>query len=178
MRDFRLLTAAARYSLLRGAAPTFSHLHVWQDRDGPGGVRLEYYCASYWHCPVVGVSHNQATHRTRPFTEGRPGEAAWQYWRQRRTAIGELSVRRVSDHENSMKARDWFGLIIRVIGILLLLYSVWYLAWAVRSIFASGDFITYLVHGVPCLVLGAVFVGFARGIVRFSYPDDKDDSDA
>jgi|GEM_PF-2862548 hypothetical protein len=72
----------------------------------------------------------------------------------------------------------WFGLIIRVIGILLLLYSVWYLAWAVRSIFASGDFITYLVHGVPCLVLGAVFVGFARGIVRFSYPDDKDDSDA
>ena len=77
-----------------------------------------------------------------------------------------------------MKARDWFGLIIRVVGFVLLPYSAWYLAWAVQDVLTGGNFVAYLLQAVLYALLGILFLGFARHIVRFTYPDNKNDSDA
>jgi len=77
-----------------------------------------------------------------------------------------------------MKARDWFGLIVRVIGIVLLLYSMWYFVWFVRGVLTGGDFGMFLMQGGGCFVVGILFLVLARFIVRLCYPDNKDDSDA
>jgi uncharacterized membrane protein len=77
-----------------------------------------------------------------------------------------------------MKARDWFGLIIRVIGLVLLLYSAWYFIWVARGIFTGGDYGIYFVQGAGCFVVGVLLLVLARFIVRLCYSDNKDDSDA
>jgi len=84
-----------------------------------------------------------------------------------------------------MKARDIFGLVVRVIGMFALLFSLWYLAFAIA--FSSGllhdttqDTATaaYYTFGIPAFIVGIVLLRFGRQIVRFSYPKDKDDADA
>ena len=57
-------------------------------------------------------------------------------------------------------------------------YSAWYFAWAIQGVLTRGDFIAYLLGGVLYAVLGILVLGVARHIVRFTYPDNKDDSDA
>ena len=82
-----------------------------------------------------------------------------------------------------MKAKDSFGVVVRSLGLLLLLYSLWYCSFATAYLSgapepAPGDTASYLAFGLPGFVVSVVLLRFARHIVRFSYPDDKDDSDA
>jgi membrane protein implicated in regulation of membrane protease activity len=95
-----------------------------------------------------------------------------------RAGGGSAFFVRHQKHIKNMKARDWFGLIIRVVGFLLLPYSAWYLAWAVQGVFTGGYIVAYLLQGVLFAVLGILFLCIARHIVRFTYPDNKNDSDA
>lgn len=81
-----------------------------------------------------------------------------------------------------MKARDIFGVIIRLFGIALLLFSLWYLVFAIAEACGlpettAGEMKAYFTSGVPMFLIGIIFLRCARQIVRFSYPGDKDDSD-
>ncbi len=83
-----------------------------------------------------------------------------------------------------MKARDLFGVGVRIVGLLVLLWSLWYLAFGVafmlRALQDSGhesDMGAYFTTGIPGFVVGMVLVRFGRQIVRFCYPSDKEDSE-
>jgi hypothetical protein len=84
----------------------------------------------------------------------------------------------------NMKARDIFGIIVRSIGICAMLYSLWYLAFGVAvlvGLLADERHTTeegaYFISGIVGFVVGIVLLRFGREIVRFSYPNDKNDSD-
>jgi hypothetical protein len=83
-----------------------------------------------------------------------------------------------------MKARDIFGIIVRSFGMCVLLYALWYLAFAFAFLFralhdTSHDSYMgpYFTSGIPGLVFAIVLLRFSRQIVRFSYPQNKDDSE-
>jgi hypothetical protein len=82
-----------------------------------------------------------------------------------------------------MKARDIFGLILRILGAALVLYGSWYLSFAVSQALrlvreeTQGDHRIYFINGMVMLGIGMLLVRFSGEIVRFSYPRDRDDSD-
>ena len=84
-----------------------------------------------------------------------------------------------------MKARDIFGLVVRIFGLCVLLYALWYLAFgiafAIRALHdTEHESYTgaYFTSGIPGLIVGLGLLRFGRQIVRFSYPCEKEDSDA
>jgi hypothetical protein len=88
-----------------------------------------------------------------------------------------------------MKARDVFGLMVRLIGLGVLLYSLWYLVFAIASSLKllcstthDGDTgvsyaLEYYAFGVLVFIIGMLILRFSREMVRFSYPKNKDDAD-
>ena len=100
--------------------------------------------------------------------------------------VGGGSAFFVRHHSHTyMKARDIFGIIVRSIGICAMLYSLWYLAFGIAvllGVLADQRHTTeegaYFISGILGFVIGIVFLRFGREIVRFSYPNDKDDHDA
>jgi hypothetical protein len=78
-----------------------------------------------------------------------------------------------------MKARDIFGILIRVCGLLSLLYSMYYFAWALAAALSKeGErVVMYLPQALPFFGCGVVLMGFARYIVRLCYPNNRDDSE-
>ena len=83
-----------------------------------------------------------------------------------------------------MKARNIFGLIVRIFGLCALLYALWYLAFgiafAVRALHDAEHqsyMGAYFTSGIPGLIVGLGLLRFGRQIVRFSYPGEKEDSD-
>jgi hypothetical protein len=84
-----------------------------------------------------------------------------------------------------MKARDIFGIIVRTAGLCAVLYSIWNLAFAIfmaLGLFGSatppGQVTAYFAFGVPALIVGILLLRFGRQIVRFGYPENKDDAAA
>ena len=80
-----------------------------------------------------------------------------------------------------MKARDIFGIIVRTVGLCVALYAVWNLAFGIVMVLGfrgNGLIFPYFTCGVPLLIVGIFLLRFGRQIVRFSYPEDKDDADA
>ena len=82
-----------------------------------------------------------------------------------------------------MKGQDLFGLILRVLGLLLLIYGLWYLWYAAGQAFGGyprdrdDEAKIYLASGLIALFLGLIVIRGARAIVRFSYPGNREDSD-
>jgi hypothetical protein len=84
-----------------------------------------------------------------------------------------------------MKARDVFGIIVRTGGFCTVLYAIWNVVF---GIVASSGIINmasvpglpgaYFVFGIPALIVGLLLMRFGRQIVRFSYPENKDDTDS
>lgn len=81
-----------------------------------------------------------------------------------------------------LKARDIFGIIVRLAGVLLLLWGIWYLSFGIAQLGglpqdSRGEMASYFVCGIPSLVMGFIFLRRAREIVHFSYPGNQDDSE-
>ena len=80
-----------------------------------------------------------------------------------------------------MKAPDVFGVIVRTIGFLLIIYGLWYVWYALDSIPAAllgrdgadRSWIGYLIFGLPVITLGALFFFCADWIVRLTYRDPR-----
>ena len=71
-----------------------------------------------------------------------------------------------------MKARDIFGIIIRTLGVFLLLYGLWYQAYAIAEACgllqdSPGEMAAYFTPaGIPAVLIAVVFLRCARQIVR------------
>ena len=84
-----------------------------------------------------------------------------------------------------MKSRDIFGVIVRTIGLCLLLFSLWYLIFALAVCLQIvpiyyGDehyFANFVFPGIPSFIIALLLLRYARHVVGFCYPKDKDDTD-
>lgn len=85
-----------------------------------------------------------------------------------------------------MKPTELFGVVVRVTGFLVILYSLWNLLAGVDNMVENllpanqgGDTsdlpstFSYFAFGVPAFVLGAVFFFFADWIVKLAYRDSS-----
>ena len=77
-----------------------------------------------------------------------------------------------------MKARDWFGLILRVLGLLMFAGGLLYASSTALAIFnpeqaAGYSWPSYLATGIVMLVAGLYFLRGAPHLERLAYPPDK-----
>lgn len=78
-----------------------------------------------------------------------------------------------------MKAKDLFGLLIRVVGLAGVIWGLFYVISAVYCFtggqpaegFTAND---YLLAGIVTLVLGIYFLRGAPHVLRFAYPEPKE----
>ena len=77
-----------------------------------------------------------------------------------------------------MRPAQIFGIIVRVFGLSLLIYSVWYLVYGVATALGlpeqqSGFKAAYFISGVTFLLLSLYLLRGAPHILRFSYPEES-----
>ena len=78
-----------------------------------------------------------------------------------------------------MKPKDILGIIIRVIGIALFLFSIWYLVGGVALLInpelkPEYHARQYFVSGSIGFILGLYFLRGAPLLLRYCYPDEKE----
>ena len=77
-----------------------------------------------------------------------------------------------------MKPSDAFGLVVRIVGFLLILYGVWRLYalvfWLLPGV-TLGHPIPALVYGVPNLLIGLGLIRYAPLIVSITYAPKESD---
>jgi hypothetical protein len=80
-----------------------------------------------------------------------------------------------------MKARDAYGVVVRGFGLLQLSTALWYFAtlpaYALGQEDAAGDRFYNLAYAAMGAVFGILLIGFARPIVRLSYPLGSEEGD-
>jgi hypothetical protein len=75
-----------------------------------------------------------------------------------------------------MSARDIFGVVVRVFGLSMTIYSLWALATTLSLLGVEGfDAPTawYFVTEIVSIALGIYFLRGAPVLLRFSYPGDR-----
>jgi hypothetical protein len=75
-----------------------------------------------------------------------------------------------------MTGKDLFGVILRVAGLILSAYALWYLWFALLALGGMTPpkdvrIASYWAFGVPALLVGIYFLRGAPHILRFSYPE-------
>jgi hypothetical protein len=78
-----------------------------------------------------------------------------------------------------MKPPEIFGLILRVFGLILFLYSLWLIGAAflrLAGVKGPYDFASYFFPGAMTAIFSIYFLRGAPHLVRFSYPKVKDGS--
>lgn len=75
-----------------------------------------------------------------------------------------------------MKPSDIFGVVVRTIGLLLIMGSMWAVFWAFVIILfgGPGSFVGMIIGSIPSLFVGVWFLGGAKAIIRIAYPDEFD----
>ena len=81
-----------------------------------------------------------------------------------------------------MSAKELFGVVLRLIGLVLCLLSLWYFIYVPVVLFGpevpgGPPFYQYLISGMICLVIGLYFLRGAPHVARFSYPEPHKKSD-
>jgi hypothetical protein len=74
-----------------------------------------------------------------------------------------------------MKASDLFGVIVRTIGLVFVLWALSTVPPSVADLLSGKSILTHgtmAMASVSCLLIGAVMLRWARLIVRFAYPDE------
>ena len=73
-----------------------------------------------------------------------------------------------------MKQTDIFGLFIRCLGLLLVLYGLYpiylFFIWLIPGVTSPHAIPLLLYLGIPCLVIGLYFLRGAKWLVSFCYP--------
>ena len=76
-----------------------------------------------------------------------------------------------------MRPAQVFGVIVRVFGLALFIYSVWYMVYGVATVLGlpeqhSGYKAGFFISGVTFLLLSLYLLRGAPHILRFSYPEE------
>lgn len=83
-----------------------------------------------------------------------------------------------------MKPRDVFGIIVRVFGLALAFYAIWYFIYGIATLAGMpedepGYLTAYFLSGGFCLVMGLYLLRGAPALIRFSYPGkEKSESES
>ena len=77
-----------------------------------------------------------------------------------------------------MNPKDTFGIVIRSFGLLLLIYSLWYLAYGVATTVGMPERLPgyrtgYFISGSLFLVVSLYFLRGAALLLKFSYPEKR-----
>jgi hypothetical protein len=78
-----------------------------------------------------------------------------------------------------MKPAEIFGIVVRVFGLSLLFYALWYLVYGVSSIVgavagcAESYQAAYFISGFFFLIVAVYLLRGAPQIVRFAYPPER-----
>ncbi|HEY4417730.1 MAG TPA: hypothetical protein VGO57_18705 [Verrucomicrobiae bacterium] len=77
-----------------------------------------------------------------------------------------------------MKAKEFFGLIVRVVGLVAFIWGFWYLysalfMWMHHENIGSFVGSDYLAAGVMCVVVGLFLLRGADRVTNFTYPDSS-----
>lgn len=78
-----------------------------------------------------------------------------------------------------MKARDVFGIVLRTLGVLVLIYGLYWGGWCLTALIKgdSQHLSMYLPVALLPVIAALILICFARYIVRLSYPRNRDDSE-
>ena len=81
-----------------------------------------------------------------------------------------------------MKPRDCFGVVVRTVGLLLMLFSLFYFIGGVAaaispSLGRGGTPVYYVAIGGVMILVGLYLLRGAPHLLRYSYGGDKEDSD-
>jgi len=73
-----------------------------------------------------------------------------------------------------MKPSDLFGVVVRTLGLLLLMGSLWLLFWAFLNLAmgGSGSTLGMIIEAIPPLFVSVYFLGGAKGLVYLAYQDE------
>jgi hypothetical protein len=76
----------------------------------------------------------------------------------------------------SMRPVEVFGIVIRVFGLSLFIYALWYLVYGVSTVLglgeqAGGYRLSYFISGITFLLMSLYLLRGAPHIERFSYPE-------
>jgi hypothetical protein len=81
-----------------------------------------------------------------------------------------------------MKVSDYFGLLVRGIGLMSIFLGSWNLMYMLAVHYGMGTaedkVAVYMSVGIFLGVLGSLLILFARAIVRLSFPAGKNDSES
>jgi hypothetical protein len=77
-----------------------------------------------------------------------------------------------------MKPVEVFGIVIRVFGLSLFIYALWYLVYGVSTVLglgeqAGGYRVSYFISGITFLLLSLYLLRGAPHLVRFSYAETE-----
>ena len=74
-----------------------------------------------------------------------------------------------------MRPSEVFGIVIRVFGLSMTVYSLWSLASSIALSFSGVDVVSvwYVISAVAGLVLGIYFLKGAPLVLHFSYPHER-----
>jgi len=74
-----------------------------------------------------------------------------------------------------MKASEIFGIVIRVFGLAMTVYSLWSLVSSIAFALAGVDVVSawFFISAIAGIVLGIYFLRGAPHVLRFSYPTDR-----
>ena len=78
-----------------------------------------------------------------------------------------------------MKPKEWFEVLVRAIGVVLAVFSLWYLAFAAELLLGlpgetPHEHIENLVSGLIAAVVAGYLIRGAPQLVRFAYPKNKE----
>ena len=75
-----------------------------------------------------------------------------------------------------MKASELFGVVVRVIGLIMTMCGVWQISFAILNLVGGGpvNVIVMSLCGIPALLVGLWFLRGATSLILFAYyPEDK-----
>lgn len=74
-----------------------------------------------------------------------------------------------------MRAPEVFGIVVRVFGLSMTVYSLWSLVSSIALSLAGVDVISvwFFISSIAGVVLGIYFLRGAPRLLRFSYPNER-----
>ena len=73
-----------------------------------------------------------------------------------------------------MKSSELFGVLVRIIGLVIVLTALCQIAFAILNLIGGGpgNVGAMLLYGIPALLVGLWFLRGARALVSFAFPED------
>jgi hypothetical protein len=74
-----------------------------------------------------------------------------------------------------MKPSDVFGVVVRSLGLVFILYSLWMFLWAFINLIGGGpsNILEMIIAGIPTLFIGVWFLSGAESLISWAYAKEE-----